>query len=83
MRLVGPRPLAFPAMLKHHHPEEMYRFAVDPGITSLAIVSGRALLRNCDIIRYDLDYVEQQSILLDLKILLSTVKIVLLGRGAF
>lgn len=83
MRLVGPRPLHEPALLRHHQPEEMYRFIVDPGITGLAMVRGRALIRHCDMISYDLEYVRRQSILLDLKILLDTVKSVLLSRGAF
>ncbi len=83
MRLVGPRPLHEPALLRHHKPEEMYRFIMEPGITGLAMVRGRALIRHSEMIDYDLEYARTRTISLDLKIIFDTIKGVMLRKGAF
>ena len=53
-----------------------------PGITGLWQVEGRSAVSFDDMVRLDLQYARHWSILLDLKILLKTVKVVLQGRGA-
>lgn len=78
MSLVGPRPLPM-AYVPLYSPEQARRQLVRPGITGLAQVSGRNSLSWEDKFRYDVIYVDNQSIWMDMKILLSTVKIVL-GR---
>jgi lipopolysaccharide/colanic/teichoic acid biosynthesis glycosyltransferase len=80
MSIVGPRP-EVPNLVEQYPPEYNSRHNVRPGITGLAQVSGRGALTYHDTILYDLQYVEQQSFLLDLSILLSTVPVVLSRQG--
>jgi lipopolysaccharide/colanic/teichoic acid biosynthesis glycosyltransferase len=82
MRLVGPRPEA-PEVLRYYSVEEMYKFAVKPGITGLAQISGRGLLNWGQTLACDLEYVRTRTVVLDLKILLLTLQRVLLRHGAF
>lgn len=82
MRLVGPRPEA-PEVLRYYTPEEMYKFACKPGMTGLAQINGRGLLNWGETLDWDLRYVRGRSVWLDLRIILTTLKYVLLRRGAF
>jgi lipopolysaccharide/colanic/teichoic acid biosynthesis glycosyltransferase len=82
MRLVGPRP-ELPDVLRYYTPEEMYKFAYKPGVTGLAQVNGRGFLNWGETLAWDLEYVRTRSIVLDLKIILLTLKRVIAGRGAF
>ena len=82
MRLVGPRPEA-PEVLRYYTPEEMHKFACKPGITGLAQTNGRGLLNWGETLEWDLKYVRSRSIALDLKIMLVTLKRVVMGSGAF
>lgn len=82
MSLIGPRPSS-PAEVVKFAPIEHRRHAVRPGMTGLAQVSGRSDLRWDGTVRLDLYYVENQSMLLDLYILLRTVPAVLAARGAY
>jgi lipopolysaccharide/colanic/teichoic acid biosynthesis glycosyltransferase len=82
MRLVGPRPEA-PEVLQYYTCEEMYKFAVKPGITGLAQINGRGLLNWGETLAYDLEYVRTRTVMLDLKILALTLKRVLVRHGAF
>ena len=82
MRLVGPRPEA-PEVVRYYRPDEMYKFACKPGITGLAQINGRGLLNFGQTIAWDLQYVRTRSVGLDLRIMLTTLKYVLLRRGAF
>jgi lipopolysaccharide/colanic/teichoic acid biosynthesis glycosyltransferase len=79
MSLVGPRP-CLPWEVELFTPEQRRRHEVLPGITGLWQVSGRNLLTMQQMLALDLVYVEQQSFLLDLKILWQTVPAVLLGH---
>ena len=82
MRLVGPRP-EIPEMLASYRPEQMRKFTVKPGITGLAQINGRGRLSFQDTVAYDLQYVENRSLALDMKIILLTVWKVLRKQGAF
>lgn len=82
MRLVGPRPEA-PEVLRYYSIEEMYKFAVKPGITGLAQINGRGLLSWGETLAFDLEYVRTRTVVLDLKILAITLKQVLFRYGAF
>jgi lipopolysaccharide/colanic/teichoic acid biosynthesis glycosyltransferase len=82
MRFVGPRPEA-PEVLKYYAPQEMYKFACKPGITGLAQVNGRGLLTWGETLAWDLKYIRERSVALDLKIFLLTLKRVVTRRGAF
>lgn len=81
MSLVGPRPPIQYEVDKY--PSEAFRrFAVRPGITGLWQVRGRSTLTFQQMIEFDTEYVEQRSLLLNLKILLLTLPTVLHGKGA-
>jgi lipopolysaccharide/colanic/teichoic acid biosynthesis glycosyltransferase len=81
MSLVGPRPaLAYEAEL--FGAAHARRFLVPPGLTGLWQVSGRNSLTMREGLMLDLEYVDRQSFLFDLKILLKTVPAVLTTSGA-
>jgi lipopolysaccharide/colanic/teichoic acid biosynthesis glycosyltransferase len=82
MRLVGPRP-EHPQIMPFYSEKLMKKFTVKPGITGLAQTSGRGSLGINDQIAYDIQYVENRTILLDLKILVKTLWFVLAKKGAF
>lgn len=82
MALVGPRP-EIPEMLRYYRGDMLRKFTVRPGITGIAQTSGRGRLRFYDTVEHDLEYVRNQSLRLDLKILLKTVRMILLRDGAF
>jgi lipopolysaccharide/colanic/teichoic acid biosynthesis glycosyltransferase len=79
MSVVGPRP-CLPWEVELFTPEQRRRHEVLPGMTGLWQVSGRNRLNMQQMLALDLAYVEQQSFLLDLKILWWTVPAVLLGQ---
>jgi lipopolysaccharide/colanic/teichoic acid biosynthesis glycosyltransferase len=81
MSLVGPRP-ALPWEIRLFKPEAMVRFQVKPGLTGLWQVSGRSTLTMQQAFRLDAEYVSRRSVGLDLAILIRTIPIVLMGRGA-
>ena len=80
MSLVGPRPLPI-NYLPLYNKRQAKRHEVKPGITGLAQISGRNILSWNDRFNFDLYYVENASLMLDLKIILMTFKIVLLRQG--
>jgi len=82
MSLVGPRPLVMDEM-KCSPSWRDIRLRVKPGITGLWQVSGRSEGYFHDWIRHDVHYVMNQSLLMDLKILLRTIKVVLKKVGAY
>ena len=80
--LVGPRPTV-PEHLAYYGDFERRRLEVRPGITGLATVNGRASIPWSLRIKYDVEYVDNFSLWLDLKILFKTVWIVLRGQGTY
>lgn len=81
MSFVGPRP-ALPSETATYDASTWRRLHVKPGLTGLWQVSGRSLLTWEESVRKDLEYVNRQSLLLDLSILLRTVGAVLRREGA-
>lgn len=84
MSFVGPRPerAFFVEQFKESIPGYRERFRVKPGVTGLAQVSGSYATTAENKLKYDLIYMYHQTLLMDLKILLETVRVVLTGRGA-
>lgn len=80
MSLVGPRPLLFEE-LPDCPKIQAKRHAVPPGITGWAQINGRNALSVQEKLAFDLWYVEHQSLWLDCKILLLTIKPVLLRKN--
>lgn len=82
MSLVGTRP---PTVDEYEHYEsyQKRRISFKPGITGLWQISGRSNIKNFDeVVKLDLEYIDQWSITLDIKILLKTVIAVFSGIGA-
>ena len=79
MSLIGPRPL-LPQYLALYNDRQQKRHLVKPGITGWAQVNGRNAISWNQKFEYDVWYVENLSPLLDLKILIKTVKKVLLSE---
>ncbi|WP_076923750.1 sugar transferase [Pseudoalteromonas sp. EB27] len=80
MSLVGPRPLLV-QYLPLYNTEQARRHDVRPGITGWAQVNGRNAISWEQKFKFDVWYVDNQSFLLDLKILLLTVKKVFVREG--
>ncbi|ADQ81911.1 sugar transferase [Riemerella anatipestifer] len=80
MSLVGPRPL-LPQYLPLYNEEQKKRHNVRPGITGWAQVNGRNAISWQQKFEYDVWYVENISLSLDIKILLLTVKKVFVSEG--
>jgi lipopolysaccharide/colanic/teichoic acid biosynthesis glycosyltransferase len=82
MSLVGPRP-ALPSEVDQYSLQDRQRLEVIPGITCIWQVSGRSDIPFPQQVQLDVQYIESQSLLLDLKLLLKTIPAVLLSRGAY
>ncbi|MEZ4870517.1 MAG: sugar transferase [Caldilineaceae bacterium] len=81
MSWVGPRPTSFDvSTYSLWHTE---RLEVLPGLTGLWQVSGRSDLDFDDRLRLDVEYIEQQSLWLDIRILIHTVTAIFSQRGAY
>jgi len=81
MSLVGPRPLV-PEELNTSD-DNLKRLEVKPGLTGLAQINGRGNISSDERLTHDIEYVDNQSFLLDLKIMLQTIWQVLTRRGAY
>lgn len=82
MSLVGTRP---PTQDEFEKYNEYYRrrISMTPGLTGMWQVSGRSDIEDFDdVVKYDLMYIDNWSLKLDIKILFQTVYVVLFGRGA-
>lgn len=82
MSLVGTRP---PTADEFEQYNQYYRrrLSMTPGLTGMWQVSGRSEIENFDdVVKYDLMYIDNWSLRLDVKILFQTVGVVLFGKGA-
>ena len=80
MSLVGPRPLLMQYM-PYYTPREQLRHSVRPGITGLAQISGRNMVDWDSRLALDVEYVENWTLWLDIKILFKTVANVMRRSG--
>jgi lipopolysaccharide/colanic/teichoic acid biosynthesis glycosyltransferase len=80
MSFIGPRPV-LPAHVARYTAAQRQRFAMKPGITGLAQVNGRNTLPWSRRLEFDVQYCQQWSLLLDLRILVRTLRVVLLQQG--
>jgi len=82
MSLVGPRP-ALPIEVGQYSLHERGRLDTKPGITCTWQVTGRSDIPFEEQVMLDIDYIRQQSVKSDLKLLVKTVPAVISGRGAY
>jgi exopolysaccharide biosynthesis polyprenyl glycosylphosphotransferase len=81
MTIVGPRP-ALPAEVARYRPWQRRRLSVRPGLTCFWQVGGRNAIAFEDWMRLDLQYVDNWSLGLDLRLILQTLPVVIAGKGA-
>jgi len=84
MSIVGPRPER-PVFVEQFNKEIQgfeNRLLVKPGLTGLAQVCGGYDISPQEKLKYDLDYIQNLSFVLEVKILLKTIKVVFTGEGA-
>lgn len=82
MTLVGPRP-PIPYEIAHYQPWHLRRIlSIKPGITGLWQVAGRSRVTFNEMVRMDLRYIRDCSLILDLNILVKTFVAVILCKGA-
>ncbi|MCX6394299.1 MAG: sugar transferase, partial [Solirubrobacterales bacterium] len=82
MSLVGPRPTLLEQVAEYDE-RQRGRLSVRPGVSGWAQVQGRASLPWSERIELDLWYINHQSLGLDLKILIATVRMVFTGEGLY
>ena len=82
MSLVGPRP-AITSEVDQYNRVERQRLAVKPGLTCIWQVSGRGDIPFQEQLKMDINYINERSFIMDLKLLFLTIPAVLSGRGAY
>ncbi|MBI3868572.1 MAG: sugar transferase [Verrucomicrobia bacterium] len=83
MSIVGPRPLPVDEVRRFDDVAHRRRLSVKPGLTCLWQIQGRSNVTNFkEWVRLDLEYIDNWSLWLDLKIIFMTVPVVLRGSGA-
>lgn len=83
MSLVGPRPLPLRDYNGFSEDWQRRRFSIRPGITCLWQVSGRSNLSFKKWMELDMEYIDNWSPILDIKILFKTIPAILKGTGSF
>ena len=81
MSIVGPRP-PIPYEVEMYKPWHMQRLETVQGITGLWQVEGRSMTTFDEMVKLDLEYIEKQSLWLDIKLILLTIPAALRGKGA-
>ena len=81
MSMVGPRP-AIPYEVEMYKPWHKQRLQAQPGITGLQQVTARCITDFDEQVKLDIEYVEHQSLWLDLKIAIKTPLAIIIARGA-
>lgn len=81
MSIVGPRP-AIPYEVDVYKPWQLGRLQAKPGMTGLQQVKARCITSFDDQVKYDLDYIQKQSLILDSKIIIQTPLVIIKTKGA-
>ena len=82
MSIVGPRPIVEEELIEYKHLKDEF-LSVKPGITGYWQISGRSDVGYPERVDLELYYVYHQSLLLDIKIILKTIIVVFLKKGAY
>ncbi len=81
MSIVGPRP-PVPSEVAHYLPWQRRRLSVRPGLTCFWQVQGRNNIGFDEWMYLDMQYVDQQSLTTDMRLVARTIPVVVTGRGA-
>jgi lipopolysaccharide/colanic/teichoic acid biosynthesis glycosyltransferase len=81
MSIVGPRP-CLPYEWEQYEEWHKRRLSVLPGLTGMWQVAGRSVVSFEDMVILDLHYIQNASLVLDLRVMLKTIPVVLFGTGA-
>jgi lipopolysaccharide/colanic/teichoic acid biosynthesis glycosyltransferase len=81
MSMIGPRP-AIPYEVEMYKPWHMLRLQAQPGITGLQQITKRCTAEFDEQVRLDIEYIEHQSLWLDLEIAIKTPLAILRAKGA-
>ncbi len=82
MTLVGPRP-PVPKEVIQYEPWQVRRLSVVPGLTCIWQTSGRSKISFTEWMQMDLQYIDNWSLWLDIKLLFKTIKVVITADGAY
>ncbi|MCK5805253.1 MAG: sugar transferase, partial [Lentisphaeria bacterium] len=82
LALVGPRP-PLPEEVACYSLSDRKRLHVKPGLTCLWQIQGRSEIPFDKLVSLDMQYIQSQSILKDIAIIIKTIPVVLFGRGAY
>lgn len=84
MGIIGPRPerSVFVKEFEEKYPHFVDRLAIKPGLTGWAQVNGGYEMDPGEKLEYDIEYIKNRSLLMDIKIVLMTVRVVFTGEGA-
>lgn len=80
MSLVGPRP-PVPYEVDRYSPHDMLRLCGKPGLTGIWQVYARSKVPFAEMVELDIEYLRQQSLWLDLKLIVLTIPVMVLCRG--
>lgn len=83
LSIVGPRPVVHHEVTQHLGPKAAKILSIRPGLTGLWQVSGRSDISYAHRIKMDEQYVDSQSIYLDLKIISKTIPCMFFSKGAY
>jgi undecaprenyl-phosphate galactose phosphotransferase len=83
LSVVGPRPVTEEEIQKYFREKAGKILSVRPGLTGIWQTSGRNLLTFDERIRLEEQYVDKQSLLLDLQIIFKTIPHIFFAKGAF
>ena len=80
MSLVGPRP-PVEYEIENYSPRDMLRLCGKPGLTGTWQIYGRSRVTFHEMVEMDIAYLQQQSILQDIKLIVLTIPVMVMGRG--
>jgi undecaprenyl-phosphate galactose phosphotransferase len=83
LSVVGPRPVTQDEIDKYFREKASKILSIKPGLTGMWQTSGRNLLTFEERIKLEEEYIDRQSFLLDLRIILKTISHIFFARGAF
>lgn len=83
LSIVGPRPVVYEELLKHFGTKAHKILSIRPGLTGIWQVSGRSNTSYQERIKFDEQYVDNRSLLMDVKLIAKTIPSIIASRGAY